>query len=250
MSDPDTKTHFGFEEVPWSAKKDKVAEVFHSVASRYDLMNDVMSLGLHRLWKHFALSQTGLKPGEWALDCAGGTGDLALGLAGQVGKTGRVILSDINPSMLEQGREKLENQGVLKPIEYALIDVEALPFPDQTFDCITIGFGLRNVTDKDQALREMCRCLKPGGRLLVLEFSKPTSPLLEKIYDAYSFHLLPKLGKWIAKDEKSYQYLAESIRKHPDQATLTTMMEQAGFAKVSVHNLSAGIVALHKGYKP
>jgi demethylmenaquinone methyltransferase / 2-methoxy-6-polyprenyl-1,4-benzoquinol methylase len=243
------RTHFGFEEVPWSHKKEKVAEVFHSVAERYDIMNDVMSMGLHRLWKHFALSQTGLRTGMRALDCAGGTGDLAYGLAKQVGPTGQVILSDINSSMLEMGREKLENRGLLAPLSYAQIDVEQIPYPNDSFDCITIGFGLRNVTDKDRALREMFRCLKPGGRLLVLEFSKPQSKTLGKLYDAYSFHLLPKLGKWIAQDERSYRYLAESIRKHPDQETLKQMMVDAGFSQITVNNLSMGIVALHRGFK-
>lgn len=245
----DKTTDFGFQEVPWSEKKHKVGDVFRSVANKYDLMNDLMSFGIHRLWKCFALGQTGLKKGDFALDLAGGTGDLSQKMLKQVGTDGLVILSDINEAMLKNGREKLDNLGLVKGIAPAQLDAEQIPFADNTFDCITIGFGLRNVTDKNQALREMYRCLKPGGRALILEFSKPLAPCLSKVYDAYSFHILPKLGKWVAKDEDSYRYLAESIRKHPDQATLAQMMQAAGFEAVNVHNLSGGIVALHKGYK-
>ena len=242
-------THFGFQDVPISQKAEKVRGVFNSVAHKYDVMNDAMSFGVHRMWKRFALRQTGLKPGDIALDCAGGTGDLSLGLAKQVGETGTVVLSDINAEMLSHGREKLENKGWLKPIAYAQLDVEHIPFPDHTFDCVTIGFGLRNVTDKAAGLLEMYRVLKPGGRLLVLEFSKPLLPALGKLYDVYSFNILPKLGEWIAKDRESYQYLAESIRKHPDQETLKEMVLDAGFDHCSYQNMSGGIVSLHTGYK-
>lgn len=245
----DEQTHFGFQQVPVGEKAKRVADVFHSVADNYDIMNDVMSLGVHRIWKRFTLSQTGLKVGQKVLDLAGGTGDLAMKMAGMVGSSGQVVLSDINGSMLRRGRERLTDNGVAGNIEYVQANAECLPFPDNTFDCITIAFGLRNVTDKDQALRSMYRILKPGGRLLVLEFSKPVVPGLAPIYDAYSFKLLPLMGKLIAKDADSYQYLAESIRMHPDQQTLKGMMEEAGFSKVKYHNLSGGIVALHKGFK-
>lgn len=245
----DEQTHFGFQQVPVGEKAKRVADVFHSVADNYDIMNDVMSLGVHRIWKRFTLSQTGLRAGQKVLDLAGGTGDLAMKMAGMVGSSGQVVLSDINGSMLRRGRERLTDNGVAGNIEYVQANAECLPFPDNTFDCITIAFGLRNVTDKDQALRSMYRILKPGGRLLVLEFSKPVVPGLAPIYDAYSFKLLPLMGKLIAKDADSYQYLAESIRMHPDQQTLKGMMEEAGFSKVKYHNLSGGIVALHKGFK-
>jgi len=243
------QTHFGFQQVPVGEKAKRVADVFHSVADNYDIMNDVMSLGVHRIWKRFTLSQTGLKAGQKVLDLAGGTGDLAMKMAGMVGPSGQVVLSDINGSMLRRGRERLTDNGIAGNIEYVQANAECLPFPDNTFDCITIAFGLRNVTDKDKALRSMYRILKPGGRVLVLEVSKPVAPGLAPIYDIYSFKLLPLMGKLIAKDAESYQYLAESIRMHPDQQTLKGMMEEAGFSKTKYHNLTGGIVALHKGFK-
>jgi len=245
----DEKTHFGYQQVPMAEKAKRVAEVFHSVADNYDVMNDVMSLGVHRLWKRFTLSQTGLRSGQKVLDLAGGTGDLAMKMSTMVGPSGQVVLSDINGSMLQRGRERLIDNGIAGNIEYVQANAECLPFPNDTFDCITIAFGLRNVADKDKALASMLRILKPGGRLLVLEFSKPVAPGLAPIYDIYSFKLLPLMGKFIAKDEESYQYLAESIRMHPDQATLKAMMIDAGFNNVKYNNLSGGIVALHKGYK-
>ncbi len=245
----DDKTHFGFEQVPVGEKVERVAGVFHSVAEKYDVMNDVMSLGIHRLWKRFTLSQTGLKAGQRVLDLAGGTGDLALRMSRMVGPSGEVVLSDINSSMLNTGRERLLNEGVAGNMRYVQANAECLPFPDNYFDCITMAFGLRNVTDKDAALRSMYRVLKPGGRLLVLEFSKAVAPGLSPVYDIYSFKILPVMGKLIANDEDSYRYLAESIRMHPDQETLKGMFESAGFNKVSYHNMSGGIVALHKGFK-
>lgn len=243
------KTHFGYQQVPIAEKAQRVADVFHSVADNYDIMNDVMSLGVHRLWKRFTLSQTGLKAGQKVLDLAGGTGDLAMKMSSMVGPAGQVVLSDINGSMLRRGRERLIDHGIAGNVQYIQANAESLPFADNTFDCITIAFGLRNVTDKDKALRSMHRVLKPGGRLLVLEFSKPVAPGLAPVYDVYSFKLLPLMGKFIAKDEQSYQYLAESIRMHPDQQTLKAMMQEAGFDKVKYHNLTGGIVALHKAYK-
>jgi demethylmenaquinone methyltransferase / 2-methoxy-6-polyprenyl-1,4-benzoquinol methylase len=226
-----------------------VADVFHSVAGKYDLMNDVMSFGIHRLWKRFAIGQSGVRAGQRVLDVAGGTGDLASQFATRVGAYGRVTVADINASMLDVGRARLADRGLAGNIEFVQADAERLPFPDNHFDCITIAFGLRNITRKDAALASMLRVLKPGGRLLVLEFSHPVLPGLDKIYDAYSFKLLPLMGRLIANDEDSYRYLAESIRKHPDQETLKSMMEQAGFERVHYFNLSGGIVALHKGYK-
>lgn len=243
------KTHFGYQEVPVGEKARRVAGVFSSVADNYDLMNDLMSFGIHRLWKRFTLAQSGLRPGQVALDIAGGTGDLARGLAAQVGDSGKVVLADINAAMLEHGRSKLIDHGVTGNLEFVQADAERLPFPDRYFDCVTIGFGLRNVTRKDAALASMYRVLKPGGRLLVLEFSKPVAPLLRSVYDQYSFKILPALGKFVAKDEASYRYLAESIRMHPDQETLKQMMEAAGFERCSYFNLSGGIVALHRGYR-
>ena len=245
----DNKTHFGFEQVDTDEKVQRVAGVFHSVAEKYDVMNDVMSLGVHRLWKRFTLSQTGLKAGQRVLDLAGGTGDLALRMSRMVGPAGEVVLSDINASMLSKGRERLLDKGITGNMRYVQANAECLPFPDNYFDCITMAFGLRNVTDKDQALQSMYRILKPGGRLLVLEFSKPVAPGLAPIYDVYSFKLLPAMGKLIANDADSYRYLAESIRMHPDQQTLKEMMQTAGFDKVSYHNMTGGIVALHKGFK-
>jgi demethylmenaquinone methyltransferase/2-methoxy-6-polyprenyl-1,4-benzoquinol methylase len=240
---------FGFEKVPWGEKAGRVRAVFSSVAGRYDLMNDLMSFGVHRLWKQFTLSLTGLKPGERALDVAGGTGDLALGLLRQVGKDGRVVLSDINPQMLEAGRDRLLDAGFAGNLHCLLADAERLPFADDSFDCVTIGFGLRNVTDKAAALASMRRVLKPGGQLLILEFSTPVAPGLKPLYDAYSFNLLPRLGQWVAKDAASYRYLAESIRMHPNQETLLAMVEEAGFGQARYHNLTGGIVAVHRGYK-
>jgi len=245
----DDKTHFGFEQVPVDEKVKRVAGVFHSVADKYDVMNDLMSFGIHRLWKRFTLSQTGLKAGQRVLDLAGGTGDLAMRMAKMVGPSGEVVLSDINASMLSRGRQRLIDQGIAGNMRYVQANAECLPFPDDYFDCITIAFGLRNVTDKDAALASMLRVLKPGGRLLVLEFSKPVAPGLSPLYDTYSFKLLPMMGKLVANDADSYRYLAESIRMHPDQETLKEMMIKAGFDRVSYHNLTGGIVALHKGYK-
>lgn len=242
-------THFGFREVPVSEKAGLVGKVFHSVAGKYDLMNDLMSMGIHRAWKRFAIEQMQLRPGLQVLDVAGGTGDLTKRIAARIGHSGKVVLSDINSSMLEAGRARLIDQGVVGNVEIVQADAENLPFPDNSFDRVIIGFGLRNVTDKDQALRSMYRVLKPGGFLEILEFSKPTLPGLDKIYDSYSFNILPMLGKVVANDEESYRYLAESIRKHPDQETLKQMMTDAGFERSHYHNLSGGIVALHKGYK-
>ncbi|MCK5640258.1 MAG: bifunctional demethylmenaquinone methyltransferase/2-methoxy-6-polyprenyl-1,4-benzoquinol methylase UbiE [Gammaproteobacteria bacterium] len=248
MSDQET-THFGFEQVARDQKANKVADVFHSVAGKYDLMNDLMSMGIHRLWKRFTIEMSGVRQGHKVLDIAGGTGDLAAKFSRLVGPEGQVILSDINASMLEVGRGRMVDRGIISNVEYAQANAECLPFPDNYFDCITIAFGLRNVTDKNKALASMHRILKPGGRLLVLEFSKPVAPGLAPIYDAYSFKLLPKLGKLFAGDSDSYQYLAESIRMHPDQKTLKEMMEQAGFSRCDFHNLTGGIVALHRGFK-
>lgn len=245
----DDKTHFGYQDVDKTEKAGMVGQVFDSVASKYDVMNDLMSFGVHRLWKRFTLDQSGVRPGQTVLDIAGGTGDLAAKFSKRVGREGLVVLADINASMLFTGRDKLLDNGVLGNVDYTQANAEDLPFEDDTFDCITIAFGLRNVTDKDKALRSMNRVLKPGGRLLVLEFSKPVLPLLSKAYDAYSFTALPMMGKLVANDADSYRYLAESIRMHPDQATLKDMMEDAGFAKANYHNLTGGIVALHKGYK-
>jgi len=242
-------THFGYETVPTGEKARRVREVFDSVAGRYDLMNDLMSGGLHRLWKRFALARTGLRPGQRALDVAGGTGDIAAGMAGQVGREGLVCLTDINAAMLAVGRDRLLDRGIAANVRFALADAQKLPFPDASFHCVTIAFGLRNVTDKAAALRAMARVLKPGGRLLVLEFSKPILPLLAPAYDAYSFRVLPALGKLVAGDEASYRYLAESIRMHPDQETLRGMMAEAGLEDCRFHNLSGGIVALHVGQR-
>lgn len=241
-------THFGFKQVPTQQKAKQVAEVFHSVASRYDLMNDLMSMGIHRLWKFFTLQSSRVRRGAKVLDIAGGTGDLTAKFANKVGPNGQVILADINASMLNVGRDRLTDRGIVGNIQYVQANAEALPFPDNYFDIITIAFGLRNVTDKDKALRSMLRVLKPGGQLLVLEFSKPVD-WLTNAYDNYSFSVLPRLGKWFTGDAESYQYLAESIRMHPDQLTLKKMMQTAGFERCDYTNMSAGIVALHSGYK-
>ena len=246
----DDYTHFGFEKVRAEEKAAKVAGVFHSVAAKYDLMNDVMSGGVHRLWKMFTVEMAAVRPGQRILDIAGGTGDLTAKFSRLVGAEGQVVLADINNSMLSVGRDKLLDRGISQNVYFAQADAQYLPFPDNTFDCITIAFGLRNVTDKDLALASMLRVLKPGGRLLVLEFSKPQSALLEKAYDTYSFRLLPLMGKIIANDSDSYRYLAESIRMHPDQETLKQMMANAGFVNCSFHNMTGGVVALHKGIKP
>lgn len=244
-----SKTHFGYRSVDTNEKAGLVGQVFDSVAGKYDLMNDVMSFGVHRLWKEFTLQQSGVREGQCVLDVAAGTGDLALKFSRQVGKQGLVVVSDINASMLNMGRDRLTDSGVVANVDYAQADAEKLPFADETFHCVCIAFGLRNVTHKDAALRSFYRVVKPGGRLLVLEFSKPVLPLLSKIYDRYSFSALPKLGKWIANDEQSYRYLAESIRMHPDQQSLKNRIEEAGFDKVDYFNLSGGIVALHKALK-
>lgn len=246
MSD---KTHFGYKTVDADQKEDLVAGVFDSVARNYDLMNDVMSLGIHRIWKKIAMMHTGLKKGRRALDVAGGTGDLTIEMSKQVGADGEVVISDINPAMLEQGRRRLIDKGIAGNVSFVEANAEDLPFEENSFDCVTIAFGLRNVTHQDKALESMYRVLKPGGRLLVLEFSKPVLPGLDKAYDFYSFNIIPLMGRLIAKDENSYRYLAESIRMHPDQATLKQMMQDAGFERCTYHNMSGGIVALHKGFK-
>ena len=248
MSD-DRTTHFGYRDVPVGEKEKLVGRVFTSVASKYDLMNDLMSFGVHRIWKRWFTATSGVRDGDRVLDLAGGTGDIAALLLARVGDSGGVVLGDINAAMLRTGRDRLLDQGLVRNLDYAQLNAEALPFADRTFDAVTIAFGLRNVTDKPQALREMQRVLKPGGRALILEFSAVRSEWLKPLYDFHSFQVLPRLGAFIAGDRESYQYLAESIRKHPDQATLKAMLEAAGFARVDVRNLSSGIVAIHRGYK-
>lgn len=248
MNDEKT-TDFGYKQVPTEKKAGLVAGVFHSVAAKYDLMNDLMSGGVHRIWKFFTIEKSGARAGHTILDIAGGTGDLSASFSKIVGETGQVILADINDSMLKVGRDKLIDRGHGNNIDYVQADAQYLPFPDNTFDCITIAFGLRNVTNKDLALASMLRVLKPGGRLLVLEFSKPTTTTLEKIYDTYSFKILPKMGELVAGDAESYAYLAESIRMHPDQETLKDMMNSAGFVKTEYTNMTGGVVALHRGFK-
>jgi demethylmenaquinone methyltransferase/2-methoxy-6-polyprenyl-1,4-benzoquinol methylase len=240
---------FGYQQVPRADKAQRVRAVFDSVATRYDLMNDLMSGGAHRMWKQFALSLTGLKVGGRALDVAGGTGDLSVGLAQQVGQSGLVVLTDINAAMLGAGRDRLIDAGLVGNVCYAQADAERLPFADASFDCVTIGFGLRNVTDKARALASMRRVLKVGGQLLVLEFSKPVNATLASLYDSYSFKLLPLLGRAVAGDADSYRYLAESIRRHPDQETLLGMLREAGLEECRYHNLFGGIVAVHRGYR-
>ncbi len=243
------QTHFGYKTVNKAEKQARVADVFTSVAKKYDIMNDLMSFGIHRLWKRYAISLSGVRAGQRVLDIAGGTGDLAKVFSREVGRNGYVVLSDINAAMLEVGRERLINAGC-NNVDFVLANAETLaPFDDDSFDLVTISFGLRNVTDKDAALKSMYRVLKPGGRLLILEFSKPIFEPLSKAYDLYSFTALPIMGKIIANDSESYQYLAESIRMHPDQQTLKQMMEQAGFDNCDYHNLTAGIVAVHRGFK-
>ncbi len=241
-------TDFGYQKVPLAEKQRRVAGVFTSVARNYDLMNDLMSLGVHRLWKRFVIDLAAVSAGERVLDVAAGTGDLTREFARQVGDKGLAILSDINAAMLSEGRSRLADRGVVG-VPAVQANAEKLPFAPDSFDCITIGFGLRNVTDKDAALRSMTQALKPGGRLLVLEFSKPVSEPLSKVYDQYSFKVLPLLGRLVAKDEGSYRYLAESIRMHPDQQTLKGMMERAGLSRVQVYNLTGGIVAVHRGFR-
>ncbi|WP_404365120.1 bifunctional demethylmenaquinone methyltransferase/2-methoxy-6-polyprenyl-1,4-benzoquinol methylase UbiE [Marinobacter sp.] len=243
-------THFGFRQVARSQKASQVADVFHSVAGKYDMMNDLMSMGVHRLWKRFTIEVSGVRPGHRVLDIAGGTGDLTMKFSDLVGSTGQVVLADINASMLQVGRGRLMDRGYAGNIEYVQADAEHLPFPDNSFNAVSIAFGLRNVTDKDQALRDMTRVLKPGGKLLILEFSKPTNPLLSKAYDLYSFNALPLMGQLVAGDSASYQYLAESIRMHPDQETLKNMMDQAGLVNCKYYNMTGGVVALHVGIKP
>ena len=246
----DKTTHFGYQTVPMANKAQRVADVFHSVADKYDLMNDLMSVGTRRVWKRITIEMSAVRAGHKVLDIAGGTGDLAAKFAARVGPEGTVVLADINDSMLRVGRDRLLDRGIVENVRFAQADAQHLPFPDNSFDLVSIAFGLRNVTDKDLALRSMLRVLKPGGRLLILEFSKPQNPLIEKLYDGYSFNLLPKLGQLFARDENSYRYLAESIRMHPDQQTLQSMLDSAGFVNTDYHNMSAGIVALHRGIKP
>lgn len=245
----DDTTDFGFERVKTAEKAGRVREVFDSVAAQYDLMNDLMSGGLHRLWKRFTIELSAVRSGQTVLDIAGGTGDLAAKFSNLVGADGKVILADINAAMLSVGRDRLIDKGALSNIDVVQADAQFLPFEDNSIDCITIAFGLRNVTDKAKALRSMHRVLKPGGRVLVLEFSKPTSPLLSKIYDVYSFSALPAMGKLITDDAESYRYLAESIRKHPNQESLLEMVEDAGFVDCRYHNMTGGIVAVHRGIK-
>ena len=249
MTKPDDTTDFGYERVPPGDKARRVGAVFSSVAGRYDLMNDLMSLGVHRLWKRFVIDLAAVRAGEHVLDVAGGTGDLTAAFARQVGPQGLAVLSDINGAMLGQGRARLLDRGVTG-VPLAQADAQHLPFADGSFDLVTIGFGLRNVTDKDAALRSMLRVLKPAGRLLILEFSKPLNETFARLYDEYSFRVLPMLGRLVANDEGAYRYLAESIRMHPDQQTLKGMMESAGFTRCQVYNLTGGIVAVHRGFRP
>jgi demethylmenaquinone methyltransferase / 2-methoxy-6-polyprenyl-1,4-benzoquinol methylase len=248
-SSRDKTTHFGFEDVSWTDKARRVRGVFDSVAPRYDLMNDLMSGGLHRIWKEFTLSLTQLRAGQRALDVAAGTGDLAQGLAAQVGARGLVVVTDINAAMLGSGRDRLLDRGLVGNLAFAQANAEKLPFADASFDCVTMGFGLRNVTDQAAALASMARVLRPGGQLVVLEFSRPVDAMLRSVYDAYSFNVLPTLGRVVAGDAASYQYLAESIRKHPDQETLLGMLRAAGLEDCRYHNLAGGIVAVHRGFR-
>ncbi|WP_411359529.1 bifunctional demethylmenaquinone methyltransferase/2-methoxy-6-polyprenyl-1,4-benzoquinol methylase UbiE [Pseudidiomarina salilacus] len=250
MKDSKSETiDFGYKQVGKEEKQGLVANVFNSVAKKYDVMNDVMSFGIHRLWKRYTIDCSGVRAGMKVLDIAGGTGDLTEQFSRRVGPKGEVVLADINQAMLDVGRDKLRNRGIVANVDYVQANAEELPFANDTFDIITIAFGLRNVTDKQKALESMFRVLKPGGRLLVLEFSKPVQPMLSQAYDFYSFNVLPKMGQMIAGDADSYQYLAESIRMHPDQETLKGMMEQAGYENVTYDNLTGGIVALHRGFK-
>ena len=249
MTNTDKKTHFGFQQVDVDDKQGLVGNVFHSVAHNYDVMNDAMSLGVHRAWKWFAVAQSGVKLGHSVLDLAAGSADLSIKFAKKVGDQGNVIVTDINAAMLEQGRRRMVDAGISGNVDYCLVNAENLPFDNNQFDCISISFGLRNVTHKEKALASMQRCLKPGGRAIILEFSQPNNETFRKIYDAYSFNVIPTLGQFIANDKASYQYLVESIRQHPPQEELKEMMLNAGFDKVRYHNLTGGIVALHIGYK-
>ncbi len=249
MSNQQKTTHFGYQQVPTQEKAVRVRAVFDSVADKYDLMNDLMSFGIHRLWKRQAAALSGVRRGQRVLDLAAGTGDLAARFSGLVGPDGQVVFSDINAAMLEQGRMRMADRGRVGNIEYVQADAQYLPFPEYYFNCATIGFGLRNVTDKGRALASIFRVLKPGGRILVLEFSHPTNKPLKLAYDLFSFKVLPKIGKLVTRDEESYQYLAESIRMHPDQETLKAMMESVGFERCEYFNLTGGIVAIHRGYK-
>lgn len=242
-------THFGYQSIPTSLKTTRVKQVFQSVAHRYDVMNDLMSLGLHRFWKRFAIARANVRPHHKVLDLAGGTGDLTAALAKNLNEHGQIILADINEAMLAKGRARLIDQGILKPIQWVQTNAENLPFSDHYFDCITMAFGLRNVTYKDKALAEMLRVLKPGGKVVILEFSKPKNPWVSTLYDTYSFSVLPFLGKLVCNDSESYQYLAESIRMHPDQESLKALMVAAGFEKVEYQNIQGGITAVHVGYK-
>jgi demethylmenaquinone methyltransferase / 2-methoxy-6-polyprenyl-1,4-benzoquinol methylase len=242
-------THFGFKRVAAEDKANLVRGVFDSVAEHYDIMNDLMSMGIHRIWKRIAVQLSNVRKGEQVLDLAGGTGDLTTLFEQRVGAEGNVVLADINAQMLRTGRNRLIDRGLVGNVQYTQVNAECLPFADNSFDCVCIAFGLRNVTDKDAALRSMYRVLKPGGRAIVLEFSHPIDPVTEKVYDFYSFNLLPKIGKWVAKDEDSYRYLAESIRMHPKQDELKAMMEAAGFERCEYFNMTQGIVAVHRGYK-
>ncbi len=249
MADHEPSTHFGFQSIAWDEKEKKVADVFHSVAKNYDVMNDLMSLGIHRLWKLFTIELSQVKSGQTVLDLAGGSGDLTRMLYKKAGPTGQVILADINAAMLNIGRDRLLDEGLLTNLHYVQANAEYLPFNTNTFHCITMAFGLRNVTDKLTALKSMFRVCKPGGKVMILEFSTPVLPGLKPLYDWYSFNILPKIGQFIAKDAASYQYLAESIRMHPNQDQLKSMVEEAGFEDCHYHNLSGGIVALHIAYK-
>lgn len=249
MADQEHSTHFGFQSVAWDEKEKKVKAVFHSVAENYDVMNDLMSVGIHRAWKYFTVELSQVRPGQSALDLAGGSGDLTRLLSKKAGASGQVILADINAAMLAVGRSRLLDEGLCNNIRYVQANAQCLPFADNNFHCITMAFGLRNVTDKDEALRSMYRVCKPGGKVMILEFSTPTLPGLKPVYDWYSFNILPKIGKLFASDAASYQYLAESIRMHPSQDKLKAMIEDAGFEDCHYHNLSGGIVALHIAYK-
>lgn len=249
MTETQNKTHFGFQEVDENDKQGMVKGVFRAVASNYDVMNDAMSMGVHRAWKWFAIAQSGVQPGDQVLDLAAGSGDLSLKFAKKVGDDGHVVVTDINEAMLEEGRKRLTDAGIAGNVNYCLVNAENLPFEDNSFDCISISFGLRNVTHKEIALASMQRCLKPGGRVIILEFSQPTNETFRKIYDTYSFNVIPKLGEIISNDRDSYQYLVESIRKHPPQEELKQMMLDAGFDRVRYHNMTGGVVELHIGYK-
>jgi demethylmenaquinone methyltransferase / 2-methoxy-6-polyprenyl-1,4-benzoquinol methylase len=248
-SGTENTTHFGFKRVAAEEKASMVRGVFDSVAEHYDIMNDLMSMGVHRIWKRIAVQLSNVRKGEQVLDLAGGTGDLTTLFEKRVGAEGNVVLADINAQMLRTGRNRLIDRGLVGNVQYTQVNAECLPFADNSFDCVCIAFGLRNVTDKDAALRSMFRVLKPGGRAIVLEFSHPIDPITEKVYDFYSFNLLPKIGRWVAKDEDSYRYLAESIRMHPKQDELKAMMEAAGFERCEYFNMTQGIVAVHRGYK-